>query len=112
MGSPPLPSPPLCLTLQIFALLGSNWRDISPEEKATCEAEAERDKTRYSEEVKALEQTTKALEQTKALPRAPVQKPAPVRTAEDLYTAEFLKALQSAAGGALSRANNTPLGMD
>ena len=39
---------------QILQLLGVQWREASLEERAMCEAEADKDKVRYTDEVQAI----------------------------------------------------------
>jgi hypothetical protein len=127
-------------THQACQILGVKWKEASAEEKALCEAEAERDRIRFNSEVAAAGMSS--ARGTQAAPKEPFKPfvvrgrlerdevasinslstpwpsldlnsvaplphllrqipgaPAAPRTAQQLYTAEFLKALNSSVQG-------------
>lgn len=81
---------------EITQILGAMWRAVDPAEKMLCEADAEKDKLRYAEDCGAATGGQSASFQPKAPP--PVH-PVAARTAEQLYSGEFIKALQANPGG-------------
>mmetsp|Transcript_25093 Transcript_25093/g.54568 ORF Transcript_25093/g.54568 Transcript_25093/m.54568 type:complete len:820 (+) Transcript_25093:133-2592(+) len=77
---------------EVNKVLAEKWKAASPEERAACEAEAERDRQRYDKEMS--EYSANAAPKSKE-----VQGPAPPRTAQALFTADLMRQLAGSGGG-------------